>query len=335
MTPWSTARRPLSIPTPRDVTDSLVSVVICAYTLARWDDIVEAVASVEAQDLENEIILVIDYNDDLLARATTQWSAHRVVANTSRQGLSGARNTGLFAARGEFVAFLDDDAAAQPQWLDRLVAPFADAAVVGVGGGSEPVWPSGSKADFYPPELYWIVGSSYTGLPTALTQVRNVIGCSMVFRRETLLAHGGFDLDTGRIGRFPLGCEETEFCIRVHQADPDAQILYEPASMVRHRVSVDRVTWRYLWRRSFYEGVSKAGLARKLGAGDSLSTERSYVASVLPRALVRELKSIGRGGASRGTAILLSLAAAGFGYIYGRAARVDAGSRSARIEVTA
>lgn len=319
---------------------SLVSVVICAYTLARWDDIVEAIASVEAQDLEHqdlehEIILVVDYNEDLLRRARTQWPGHRVVANTSRRGLSGARNTGVSAARGEFVAFLDDDAAAQPQWLGRLVAPFDDERVVGVGGGSRPVWPDGSKAGIYPAELYWIVGSSYTGLPTRLTEVRNVIGCSMVFRRDTLNAHGGFDLDTGRIGRFPLGCEETEFCIRVRQADPDARIVYEPASMVHHRVSEDRVTWRYIRRRSFYEGVSKAGLARKHGAGDSLSSERSYAASVLPRALGRELTAIGRGGASRGMAIIISLAAAGFGYLYGRAARVDAGSRTARVEVPA
>ncbi|MFT4029243.1 MAG: glycosyltransferase [Protaetiibacter sp.] len=312
---------------------SPISVVICAYTLARWDEIVEAVASVEAQDTEHEIILVVDHNEELLERALARWPEHRVVANDSRRGLSGARNTGVSAARGELVAFLDDDAAAEPHWLSRLVAPFADPRVVCVGGGSRPVWPEGRGGGMYPAELYWIVGSSYTGLPTEQREVRNVIGCSMVFRRSVLLELGGFDLDTGRIGRFPLGCEETELCIRVRQADPDARILYEPTSSVRHRVSADRVTWRYLSRRSFYEGVSKAGLARKHGSGDALSSERSYVASVLPRALAREATAIGRGGAARGTAIVLSLLAAGAGYVYGRVARVDAAARAPRIEV--
>lgn len=329
------SRRPRSSPTPRDVSDSLVSVVICAYTLARWDDIVEAVASVELQELELEIILVIDHNDELLERASVQWPQHRVIANSSRRGLAGARNTGVSVAQGELVAFLDDDAAAQPFWLSRLVAPFADEHVVGVGGDSQPVWPIGSNESMFPAELYWIVGSGYTGLPTSLTEVRNVIGCSMVFRRSVLNDLGGFDLDTGRIGRFPLGCEETELCIRARQADPTSRILFEPASMVHHRVSEDRVTWAYIRRRSFYEGVSKAGLARKHGAGDSLSSERSYVASVLPRALAREVTAIGRGGATRGAAIVLSLVAAGVGYVYGRAARVDAGNRMARIEVAA
>ncbi|MBD7957065.1 glycosyltransferase family 2 protein [Microbacterium sp. Sa4CUA7] len=306
-----------------------VSVVICAYTLDRWDQLVLAMASVAAQGSADETLLVIDHNDELLARARARWPEARVMANDGSRGLSSARNTALRVAVGEIVAFLDDDATADPGWLDTLVAGFTTDSVVAVGGSAVPIWPSAAPP-VLPAELLWIVGCSYRGLPTQPGPVRNVMGCSMAFRREPLLAIGGFNADTGRVGKLPIGCEETEACIKLRQADPASVVRYEPTASVRHHVSADRVRLAYVAHRSWCEGLSKAGIARTLGRTDALSAESAYATRVLPAAVWRELRR-GPRGLPAATAIVLSLGLAGAGYVRGRMARVRPGAPRASL----
>ena len=66
--------------------------------------------------------------------------------------------------------------------------------------------------------------------------------------------------------------------------------MFEPRAEVDHRVSHDRVEWAYLRRRSWAEGLSKAAVSQLVGSDDALSTERDYVAKVLPAAVLRELR---------------------------------------------
>jgi cellulose synthase/poly-beta-1,6-N-acetylglucosamine synthase-like glycosyltransferase len=298
-----------------------VSVIICAYTLRRWDDMIASIASAVRQPEATEVIVVIDHEPELLERTQRAWTGLTVVANARRQGLSGARNTGLALATGEIVAFLDDDAAAADDWLRTLLGGFDSPEVVAVGGRAEPAWPGGIAPRAIPPELWWIVGCSYRGLPETRADVRNVMGCTMALRRIPLTAIGGFNPDTGRIGKHPLGDEETEVCIRLRAIEPQWRIIYEPASVVHHRVSADRVTTRYVRTRSFFEGVSKAALSKTVGSQHALSSERSYTVKVLPRAVLRELSARNFAGAF---AIVLSLGSAGVGYIYGSVHRYRA-----------
>lgn len=293
-----------------------VSVIICAYTQRRWADLVAAVNSAHAQREAKEVVVVIDYEDELFARAQAEWATPeiRVIPNRHQQGLSGGRNTGLESATSELVAFLDDDAVAASDWLELLVSGFTTDDVMGVGGAAVPVWPSGKPPRTLPPELLWVVGCTYRGQPEERAEVRNIIGCSMLFRRSALAAIGGFNVNTGRVGQIPLGGEETEACIKLRQRNADCKIVFEPRSIVHHRVTPDRTTWRYLRRRCFYEGVSKSALSRDLGSKSSLSSERSYTARILPRAVVRELS---RGNLASAFAIVLSLGSAVCGYVYG------------------
>lgn len=291
-----------------------VSVVICAYTQLRWEEMIASIASAVRQPEATEVIVVIDHEPELLRRTRRAWNGLTVVPNRFRQGLSGARNTGLALAVGEVVAFLDDDAVADGEWLRQLITPFQREEVVAVGGRALPVWPERRAPAVLPAELWWIVGCSYRGLPESRAEVRNVMGCTMALRRDPLLAIGGFNTDTGRVGAHPLGAEETEVCIRLRGANSDSRVVYEPASIVRHTVTRDRTTMRYLRRRSFFEGVSKAALSKSLGANDALSTERSYTLKVLPGAALRELRRLNIAGSA---GIVLSLGAAGIGYLYG------------------
>lgn len=118
-----------------------LSVVVCAYTLDRWDDLRDSIASVLTQNRPpDEVVLVVDHCQALYERATQELPQIRVVPSRGPQGLSGARNTGVAVSHGDVVAFLDDDAAAEPEWTDRLLAHYGDPRVVGVGGLVVPRW---------------------------------------------------------------------------------------------------------------------------------------------------------------------------------------------------
>ena len=259
-----------------------VSVVICAHTLDREQDLWAAVASVEVQSRQaDELLVVVDYNDELLTRVNGLGA--KAVANAGPKGLSGARNTGTELASGDVVAYLDDDAVADPDWLHNLVAPYSDDRVVAVGGWANPRWHT-YQPDWFPPEFAWVIGCSHRGLPTERSEVRNVIGCNMSFRRSVVLEAGGFDPGLGRTAERPLGCEETELCIRIRQSNPAAMIMLEPQAVVSHRVPAARTRWRYFLSRCRAEGNSKAHVSSLVGADDGLSSERSYVLTVLLRA---------------------------------------------------
>jgi GT2 family glycosyltransferase len=261
-----------------------VSVVICAYTLKRWSQLELAVNSALAQPDAEEVILVIDHNEELYSRAVTKWPQVYVLENTRAQGLSGARNTALDEALGTKIAFLDDDATADERWLAELIKPFdADADVIAVGGTAVPVWPNGEASRFLPEELLWVVGCSFDGQAKELEEVRNIMGCSMLFSTAALRGVGGFNESTGRIGTRPLGAEETEACILLKKQNPAAKIMFQPTSVVRHHVSEDRMNLKYVLRRGYYEGISKAHITANLAekSGNTLSTERAYTFQLL------------------------------------------------------
>jgi glycosyltransferase involved in cell wall biosynthesis len=269
----------LAPPTPS------ISVVICAYADGRWENLVHAVESTRAQAAPPlETIVVIDHNPRLLERASQlaeDGNRVRVLANAELPGLSGARNTGADAAAGEVVAFLDDDAFADTEWLEQLGRHYADPQVLGVGGSVEPVWLAGRPRSF-PPEFDWVVGCTYRGHRETTGPVRNLIGANMSFRRHVFRDIGGFRSDIGRVGTRPVGCEETEFCIRSARRWPESMIVFEPAARVWHTVPAVRGGWSYFLDRCYSEGLSKAIVRRVAGSPRGLSSERRYVLRALP-----------------------------------------------------
>jgi GT2 family glycosyltransferase len=296
-----------------------ISVVICAYTSERWADICAAIESVRGQTLPaRETILVVDHNPELLDRSRAQFGDVLVVPNSGPQGLSGARNSGTAAASGSVIAYLDDDAFAESDWLERLANAYADPRVQGVGGHIEPMWLT-RRPSWFPDEFKWVVGCAYTGLPTRSAPVRNLIGANMSFRRAAIDAVGGFRAEVGRIGAQMLHCEDTEFCIRLQQHWPDAILLHEPAAIVHHRVPAGRTRWAYFRVRCYTEGQAKARVSRMVGARDGLSSERGYVVRALPRGVARGLfDAVVRhdiSGPLRAGAILAGLALTGAGYL--------------------
>jgi GT2 family glycosyltransferase len=301
------------------------SVVVCAYTLDRWDLLAAAVRGAMAQrPAPCELVLVVDHNPELATRAARELAGHGVVVveNHHGRGLSGARNTGVETARGELVAFLDDDAEPADGWLAALLGPFDDPEVLATGGTAQPSW-TGGRPGWFPPEFDWVVGCSYRGQPEGLAEVRNPLGCNMAFRRRVFAEVEGFREGVGRIGRRPLGCEETELCIRLRQRWPGSRILLVPDAVVDHHVPTDRRGFAYFRQRCFAEGISKAAVTDRVGTDDGLSSERSYLTRTLPRGVAASLWMALRGtarsdGLRRAAAIVAGCAITMLGYTRGR-----------------
>lgn len=286
-----------------------VSIVMCAYTQDRWIDMQHAIQSLQSQTvLPREIILVIDHNPDLKELARKTFKGVTVVENQEERGLSGARNTGIVHSSGLVVAFIDEDAIASPNWIESLLDGYQNPQVIGVGGEVKPVW-TVPQPDWFPEEFNWVVGCSYKGLPLSLSSIRNPIGCNMSFRREALVYAGGFRNGIGRVGTIPIGCEETELCIRARQCSPMSVFIYQPNAVVYHKVPEWRSSWRYFARRCFAEGLSKAMVTRYVGSKDGLSSERSYVLRTLPNAMLSGLKETFLHGNFAGIKRALTIAA--------------------------
>ncbi|MCD0448268.1 glycosyltransferase [Actinocorallia sp. API 0066] len=339
-----------------------ISVVICAFTDKRWEDVLAAVASVRAQrHPAHEIILSVDHNPELHGKLAAALPDVNVVRNKHPRGLSGGKNTGVELATGDVVAFLDDDAVAAPGWLAAFAAAYADPRVIGVGGRTLSLWPgapssaelraemesgrllriqtgdphlhpdsaeaftvtTGQRPRWFPEEFEWTVGGTYRGMLPG--PVRNVLGGNASFLREAFDVAGGFSSDIGRTHAIdrPLGCEETEFCIRLGQHRPDTIQLFEPDAVIWHRVPAERTRFAYYRSRCYAEGLSKALVASLVGSQDGLSNERAHAFKTLPKGALRGVGDAARGdvgGLGRAAAITAGLGFTATGYLVGRRA---------------
>lgn len=297
------------------------TVIICAYTEDRWDDLISSVSSVKAQSyFPDQIIVVIDHNRRLFERARAQIPDITLLENNAERGLSGARNIGIAAATGDIIAFIDEDATADRDWLNLLNENFSDPKVMGVGGTITPNWENG-RPDWFPREFDWVVGCTYIGQPEQTAPVRNLIGCNMSFRREIFEGVGIFRNGIGRVGTIPVGCEETEICIRAHQHWPAQNFIFEPHAKVLHRVPEKRKKFEYFRSRCYGEGISKALISRFVGQKDGTQSEWTYTLHTLPRGVLKGFADLFRGdfaGPLRAFAIVAGLFITTIGFLMGK-----------------
>jgi O-antigen biosynthesis protein len=197
-----------------------VSVVVCAYNAG--DTLDECLTSLGALTYPDyDVIVVDDGSKDDTAEIARRHSIARLIT-TPNNGLSTARNIGLSAATGSIVAYTDADVRADPDWLTYLVQPFLRSNVVASGG------PNIVPAD--DPWVAQCVARSPGGPTHVLFDDRtaeHVPGCNMAFRREALLAIGGFNPVYLRAG------DDVDVCWRLQAAG--GTIGFAPAAVVWHR----------------------------------------------------------------------------------------------------
>ena len=169
------------------------SVIIPAYTTDRWNLLSDAVVSVQRQTYPPiELILCIDRNPELLQQCQSRWgsgvstsgfpifvianrfdqpegdAAHLKAHGSKRRfGAGWARNSGAEKARGDVLVFLDDDARADPDWLEFLLSPYLDPRTAAVGGAPLPEYETG-RPRWFPANFDWVFGCAYDGMPTGL-----------------------------------------------------------------------------------------------------------------------------------------------------------------------
>lgn len=203
-------------------------------------------------------VLVVDNNSKDNTKAVCEEFAsaglRRVLEPVA--GLSQARNAGLAATVSELVVFIDDDVAVRAKWLEELVAPFSKPDVAVVGGELEPVWeiprPDWLQprwAHFYSVELRWS------------KKTREISGAewlcegNIAFRRQPLLAAGGFPTHLGRVGSLLLSGDG--IVVEAIQKS-GGRAIFCPSSVVDHFISADRIAPKWLIRRAFWQGVTSS-----------------------------------------------------------------------------
>lgn len=298
-----------------------ISVVICTHDERRWEDAVESVASIERQTYPAlETVVVVDHSPPLYERLHERVPGATLLRNEGPKGAASSKNTGSMAARGDVIAFLDDDAVAAENWLEEIArAHRTRPTILGIGGSTEPDWERSQPA-WFPAEFGWVVGASYRGLPVGGGPVRNVTGGNMSVDRQAFVEAGGFDVGLGKVGARSEP-EDTELCIRIGNMHPDREWLFWPTARITHKVPLERESFRYFLTRCRYEGLGKAALTAIAGGRRGLSSERSYALRILTSGVAlrfwRGLRSLDFSRFAQAAVLVVGLAATTAGFAEG------------------
>ena len=217
------------VPFPTTANWPLVSVVVCSYNGART--IRDTLEGLKALAYPNyEVIVVNDGSTDATPDIAGEYDVKLI--STENRGLSNARNTGWQEARGEIVAYIDDDAYPDPHWLHYLAWTFMHADYVGVGGPNIAPPGDGPIAD--------CVANAPGGPVQVLlsdTEAEHIPGCNMAFRREALAAIGGFD------ARYRAAGDDVDVCWRL-QANGGKIGFHAAALDWHHRRNSVKTYWK-------------------------------------------------------------------------------------------
>lgn len=256
-----------NVPFVRDEDWPFISVVVCTHNGGKTlRGCLEGIRRLEYPTFE--IIVVDDGSTDNSAAIAEEFSVR--VLRIPNGGLSNARNVGWQAARGEIVAYLDDDASPDPHWLQYLASSFAQNDYAGIGGPNV-AWPGDGW-------LAQCVDQS-PGNPTHVLltdrEAEHLPGCNMAFRRTSLVAVGGFD------SQFRIAGDDVDLCWRLHEQG--WKLAFHPGAMVWHH---RRGTLGSYWRQQFNYGKAEAMLEKKWpekynAVGHTTWSGRLYAKSLL------------------------------------------------------
>lgn len=263
-----------------------IAVVVCTYN--RYDVLPDAIASLTDQALGNSAaeFIIVDNSSDKAAQDAF-WSAFAAndrvrVVFEALPGLSRARNRGIREASAPIVAYMDDDAIAAPTWCEALVATFERHSEAGIAGGPvRPIWPAAEPEWLHPWQRGFLTIVDYGSEERALAEEEWLAGTNIAFRREALLAVGGFTETLGRTGAALLSNEELQTATRLHREG--LRSFYNPSAEVFHRVHAERMTPAWLRRRIAWQAVSDILANRPLPPADEQWRRLSkYFLSVAP-----------------------------------------------------
>jgi glycosyltransferase involved in cell wall biosynthesis len=248
-----------------------ISVIICSYN--RQDYIIQALDSLYHQGLPKslyEVIVVDNNSSDNTAQICRDYIAGHPDYNIrylteTRQGASFARNTGATASVAALLAFMDDDAIAQPDFLERIIRFFeSHQDATGMGGRiipryipEEPKWMSHFVAS--------LVGNfDYSPQVVPFKAGKYPLESNMVVRKKAFDQIGGFNTDLpGVAGTLRIGGEGKDFFLKLQSGG--GKIYYDPSVVVEHVVETNKLTREYMYRVA--SGIGRGERVRMLARG--------------------------------------------------------------------
>jgi glucosyl-dolichyl phosphate glucuronosyltransferase len=272
-----------------------ISVILCTFN--RSQALTKALESVAASVLPASVewqVLVVDNNSQDQTRGVVEEFCRRFPGRfryqyEPRQGKSYALNAGVREARGDILAFVDDDVTVEPDWLQNLTAALADKQWAGTGGRILP------ERTFAPPPWLSLEGPYALGgvlvffdrgdKPGELDWAP--YGTNMAFRKEMFDKYGAFRADLGPQPGSEIRGEDTEFGRRLMAAGE--RLRYEPSAVVYHEVPEKRLRKEYFLAWWFDFGRA---LVREWGRGpDFLGIPRPYL-SILKILITRMPRTV-------------------------------------------
>ena len=241
----------------------VISAVICTHNRAEY--LKKALDSLRTQSLPRnryEIIVVDNCSTDTTKDVVQAFEdiTPIVYLHEARIGLSYARNAGWRVAKGDYVAYLDDDAIASHEWLEKIVATFnvVEPTPGCVGGKTEPVWEA-PRPTWLSDQL--VVGLSvvdWTSSPRFLKDLTTewLVGANIAFPIDVLESTGGFPVEIGRIGRGMLSGEEIFLMKQIMKTGRGC--FYNAEIHAFHHIHKSRLAKSWFRRRYYWQGVSDA-----------------------------------------------------------------------------
>jgi glycosyltransferase involved in cell wall biosynthesis len=265
------------------------SVVVCTRNRANFLE--DTVESVLAQNYPKELYELIVVDND--SRDGTRALVDRYVASDRipvsyhlerRPGASFARNLGIERACYDYVAFLDDDTTAAPGWLAAYDVAIRENDVVAAGGPVEPAVEPGVELPSWWNDIKSLFSLDHAHLYPGqrVVTIRWPIwlgACNSVYSKRLLRDYGGFRIDCGPVGRRYRVAQDVDLNVRLERAG--VPIHYVSDAWIKHRVTADRLTRRYVWQRTYCAGITDAHAWAMLGRRSNVGSLRQLARATL------------------------------------------------------
>lgn len=240
----------------------IISIIICTYN--RFQYLERSLKSLQNQTFEKnnfEILIINAGSTDKTFDIINKFSAFLPIRffSAPHSGLSEARNIGIKNAFGDILAFLDDDAIADPGWLVQIQQSFQqnEHKVCACGGKSLLLWETTPPRWLNNSMLMFLGQLDYGNLDFFMDMPnQNPVGLNMAFAKGTFNQIGYFNTYLGRTGGNLLSNEETDFFQKMRRKN--FKIYYNPKMLVYHHVTNERTTKQFFYKRYYWQGRSEA-----------------------------------------------------------------------------
>lgn len=236
----------------------MISVVICTYNRAELlKGCLDSLAAQTADPSTFEVLVIDNNSNDGTYQVVEGYKrlSNLRLLREEKQGLSHARNRGIQEAKGDYIAYLDDDVLVPPEWLKILtnLILINQPSLDGLGGPLFPFYTT-AKPSWYEDEYAVQMGTRKE--PVFLKPGQSFIGANMIWNKNTLESIKGFRPEFGYVGNLQTLGEETDAYNRIWDLNPNARFLFSPELHIEHWVPPEKMTLSFRLNRYFNQGLT-------------------------------------------------------------------------------